>query len=108
MFLLATPYIAGPGAMTTMVLLHAQAEGTSRRIAAVEAALAAAVAGTFVALVLACQVSRLLGGIGANVVGHVLMCCSPLWRRRWCPMAFGRACGWASALCLIEQHYRPD
>jgi multiple antibiotic resistance protein len=71
-FPLAIPFIAGPGAMTTMVLLHAQANADWRRIAMVTAALAAAIAVTFVALAMARQVSRLLGATGANVVGRVL------------------------------------
>ena len=71
-FPLAIPFIAGPGAMTTMVLLHSQAGGDWRRLAAVEAALVVAVGATFLALLLARQVSRLLGATGANVVGRVL------------------------------------
>lgn len=71
-FPLAIPYIAGPGAMTTMVVLHARAAGNALAVAAVELALVVVLAGTLAALLLARQVSRLLGEAGASVVGRVL------------------------------------
>lgn len=71
-FPLAIPFLAGPGAMTTMVVLHARAAGNVVAIAAVEAALALVLAATLVALLLARQVARVLGETGAHVVGRVL------------------------------------
>jgi multiple antibiotic resistance protein len=71
-FPLAIPLIAGPGAMTTMVLLQSNAHGDPLGIAALEAALAVALAGTLATLLGASRVSWLLGTTGANVVGRVL------------------------------------
>lgn len=71
-FPLAIPLIAGPGAMTTMVLLHSQAAGDAWRIAAIEAAAAIAIALTLLALLFARRVAKLLGDTGASVVGRVL------------------------------------
>lgn len=71
-FPLAIPLIAGPGAMTTMVLLHARAGASLAAQAAVQAALLAALAATLAALLAARWMARLLGETGANVVGRVL------------------------------------
>ena len=71
-FPLAIPLIAGPGAMTTMVLLHSQAQGRALNIAAIELALVAALGVTLAGLLLAGQVQRWLGDTGANVIGRVL------------------------------------
>jgi len=48
-FPLAIPFIAGPGAMTTMVLLHSMAGGSAAGIAAIQAALVVALGLTLVA-----------------------------------------------------------
>jgi multiple antibiotic resistance protein len=71
-FPLAIPLIAGPGAMTTMVLLHSQARGDAVRIGAIEAALIVAVAIQLAALLAARWVSHLLGATGSSVIGRVL------------------------------------
>lgn len=71
-FPLAIPYIAGPGAMTTMVVLHARAAGNALAIGAVELALAVVLAATLLALLLARHVARFLGAAGASVIGRVL------------------------------------
>ena len=71
-FPLAIPLLAGPGAMTTMVLLRSSAGDDWRRVAAVEAALAVALGLTLLALLLAGQVKRLLGETGSHVIGRVL------------------------------------
>lgn len=71
-FPLAIPYIAGPGAMTTMVVLHARAAGNALAIGAIELALAIVLAATLVALLLARHVARFLGAAGASVIGRVL------------------------------------
>lgn len=71
-FPLAIPLIAGPGAMTTTVLLRSEAGGDMVRIAALLASLIAALAATYVCLRLSRILARLLGRTGANVVGRVL------------------------------------
>ena len=71
-FPLAIPLIAGPGAMTTMVLLRSAARGDFASVAAIELALLVAIAATLAALLAARAVARLLGEVGANVIGRVL------------------------------------
>src|SRR4051794_9215192 len=71
-FPLAIPLLAGPGAMTTMILLRSGAGGDWRRVAAVELALAVALGVSLLALLLAGQVKRVLGDTGNHVVGRVL------------------------------------
>ncbi len=71
-FPLAIPLIAGPGAMTTMVLLHARAGERWGALVAVQAALAVALLATLAGLLLARHIQRLLGVTGANVIGRVL------------------------------------
>jgi multiple antibiotic resistance protein len=71
-FPLAIPLIAGPGAMTTMVLLHSRAQGGTLATLAIELALLAALGVTLAGLLLARHIQRLLGETGANVIGRVL------------------------------------
>jgi len=71
-FPLAIPLLAGPGAMTSMVLLHEQAGGDPWRLAGVLAALVIALGVTLACLLGANLVNRLLGATGANVIGRVL------------------------------------
>ena len=71
-FPLAIPLLAGPGSMTTMMLLHSRAEGSWVNLAALELALLVAMAGALLCLLLARHVQRVLGATGANVVGRVL------------------------------------
>ncbi len=71
-FPLAIPLIAGPGAMTTMVLLRSEAAHDTARIAALLAGLVVSLAATFGALMAARHVARLLGHTGSNVIGRVL------------------------------------
>jgi multiple antibiotic resistance protein len=71
-FPLAIPLIAGPGAMTTMVVLHSHAGGNPWEIAAIEAAVAVTILITLIALLAARLVARLLGETGASVAGRVL------------------------------------
>jgi multiple antibiotic resistance protein len=70
-FPLAFPLIAGPGALTSIVLLMSRAPTT---VSAVEilAALAVVLALTLAALLQASRLARLLGVTGGNVVGRVL------------------------------------
>jgi len=71
-FPLAIPLIAGPGAMTTMVVMQARAGWDPWLGLALFLALAAALLLTLVALLFAGSLAKLLGQIGANVVSRVL------------------------------------
>lgn len=70
-FPLAFPLLAGPGALTSVVLSVGRAHGYIES-AAVFASLIAALALTFVALLTAGRIAKLLGVTGANVIGRVL------------------------------------
>ena len=71
-FPLAIPLIAGPGALTTMVLLMGRTAGEPARIAIVLATLAVVLALTYALLIAADRVARRLGTTGVNVVSRVL------------------------------------
>ena len=71
-FPLATPLIAGPGAMGAGILLVAQAEGDPVLEAIVIGALVAVLVINLVLLFVAAQVQRLLGVTGLNVVARVM------------------------------------
>jgi multiple antibiotic resistance protein len=71
-FPLAIPLLAGPGAMTTAVLLAEQAGADWARRGLVLAAMAAALALTLFAMLAAARVSALLGETGQHVIGRVL------------------------------------
>lgn len=68
-FPLAIPLIAGPGAMTTVVL---QTSVAGNELALIFGALAAVLGLTLVAMLLAGKVMRVLGVTGVNVIGRVL------------------------------------
>ena len=70
-FPLAFPLLAGPGALTSIVLLMGRATDLTH-LAIVGAALAAVLAVALVALLGAERVNRLLGVTGANVISRVL------------------------------------
>ena len=70
-FPLATPLIAGPGAMGAAILLMADAEGDYLRQGVVLAALAGVLVTTLLLLLLATQVQRLLGVTAMHVVSRV-------------------------------------
>jgi multiple antibiotic resistance protein len=70
-FPLAIPLLAGPGALTSIMLLMGDATGWSER-AGVLGSLIAVMALALMALLAAAQVGRLLGLTGANVVTRVL------------------------------------
>lgn len=70
-FPLATPLIAGPGAMGATILLASHTEGDARRFAAVIGALLAVLALTFVLLLTATRVQRLIGVTGQHVITRV-------------------------------------
>ncbi|PWS34149.1 antibiotic resistance protein MarC [Falsiroseomonas bella] len=71
-FPLAIPLLAGPGGMTSMVLMREQARGDPMQFAAVMAALVAVLLLTLVCLLAAGQVAKLLGRTGGHVIGRVL------------------------------------
>jgi multiple antibiotic resistance protein len=71
-FPLAIPLLAGPGGMTSMVLMREQARGDPMQLAAVMAALVVVLVLTLVCLLAAGQVARLLGRTGGHVIGRVL------------------------------------
>ena len=71
-FPLATPLIAGPGAIGAAILLVAEAQGDLARIAAVVGALISVLVVAFVLMIAAAQVQRVLGVTGVHVVSRVL------------------------------------
>lgn len=71
-FPLATPLIAGPGAIGAVILLVADAEGDRVKFMAVMAALAAVLLLTFVLLLAAVQLQRLIGVTGLHVISRVV------------------------------------
>jgi multiple antibiotic resistance protein len=70
-FPLATPLIAGPGAMGAVILLMAEAQGDYLRQAVVITMLLAVLLITLVSLLLASQLQRLMGVTGLHVVSRV-------------------------------------
>jgi len=71
-FPLAIPLLAGPGALTSIVLLMRQAGGAPEAKALVVLALVLVMLGTFAVLLTAGPLLRLLGVTGTNVVSRVL------------------------------------
>jgi multiple antibiotic resistance protein len=71
-FPLATPLIAGPGAIGAAILLVADAQGEKLLIAVVIAALVAVLALTFALMLMASQVQKLLGVTGLHVISRVI------------------------------------
>ncbi len=71
-FPLATPLIAGPGALATMILLMGQMPGDLVWGIAVHLVMAAVVALTFLMFLAAGVIERLLGPTGINVVTRLL------------------------------------
>ena len=70
-FPLATPLIAGPGAMGGIVLLMAEGEGDPAYGAVVLAALAAVLGLALVLMMVAGEVQRLLGQTGVHVIARI-------------------------------------
>lgn len=71
-FPLAIPLIAGPGAITSTLLLLGQTDGDRTEQAVVLGVLVAVLAATLVILLFASVVSRLFGVTGTNVLNRVL------------------------------------
>jgi multiple antibiotic resistance protein len=70
-FPLATPLLAGPGAMGATILLVADAEGDPATIGIVVGCLMAMLLATFVLMLIAVQIQRLLGITGLHVISRV-------------------------------------
>lgn len=70
-FPLATPLIAGPGAMGAAILLMADTQGDTLLMVAVVLALLAVLLITLIALLLATQVQRLFGVTGLQVIARI-------------------------------------
>ena len=71
-FPLATPLLAGPGAMGATILLMADVKGNLAHQATVIAALLAILLITLVSLLFASKLQKLLGVTGMHVVGRVM------------------------------------
>jgi len=71
-FPLATPLIAGPGAMGAAILLYAQAAGDPAKTTAVLGALLSVLAITLALLLIAGRLHALLGVTGQNVITRVI------------------------------------
>ena len=71
-FPLAIPLLAGPGAMTSIVLLMGRTGEDPWRVAALLGVLAGVLALTLAALLFASVLARVLGRTGANVISRVL------------------------------------
>jgi small neutral amino acid transporter SnatA (MarC family) len=71
-FPLATPIIAGPGAITTVVVQATEAANGVLQTGLLLLALAAVMLLTFAAFLVAGRIERLLGATGMNVVSRIL------------------------------------
>lgn len=71
-FPIATPLIAGPGAMGAAILLMANTEGDLTRQVIVIASLLAIMLFTGVALMLAGKINKLLGVTGMHVISRIM------------------------------------
>lgn len=70
-FPLATPILAGPGAMGAVVLLMADVAGDPLKSMMVVAALLSVLAMSFVCMLLTSQVQKLLGRTGIHVISRI-------------------------------------
>ena len=71
-FPLAIPLIAGPGAMTTLILMMGEASGRSVYILSILAVLLLVLLSTFLALTFASRIMRIIGETGSNVISRIL------------------------------------
>ena len=71
-FPLATPLIAGPGAISAVILLRANAQGEHMQELAIVFALFIVMLMTVVLLLTATQVQRVLGATGLNVITRIM------------------------------------
>ncbi|MFT5032378.1 MAG: multiple antibiotic resistance protein [Bermanella sp.] len=71
-FPLATPLIAGPGAIGATLLLMAEAHGDIAHQAIIVSSLALIIAVTFVSMLMASEINRFLGVTGIQVITRIL------------------------------------
>ena len=71
-FPLATPLIAGPGAISAVILLRANAQDNVMQELAIVVALVVVMLMTVALLLMATQVQRVLGATGLNVITRIL------------------------------------
>ena len=71
-FPLAIPLIAGPGSITTMILLAGAPGADALHVVMVHGVMALVLACVFVLFLLAAPLERLLGPVGINVVTRIL------------------------------------
>lgn len=71
-FPLATPLIAGPGAIGAVIVLMADTQGESGQMLSVVIALVAVLILTFVLMLAATQVQKLLGVTGLHVIARIV------------------------------------
>lgn len=71
-FPIATPLIAGPGAMGAAILLMADAEGDLTHQLIVLGSLLTILLGTFIGMLLAGRIQKLLGIIGMHVITRIM------------------------------------
>ncbi|ABV93090.1 multiple antibiotic resistance (MarC)-related protein [Dinoroseobacter shibae DFL 12 = DSM 16493] len=71
-FPLATPLIAGPGAIATMILLTGEAQGNWLHVASVHGVMLVVLICVLALFLLAGMLERLLGQVGINVITRLL------------------------------------
>ena len=71
-FPLATPLLAGPGAIGAVILFHANAEGSTEKQLAVIAALITIMIASLLCLLASSNLQRILGKTGMNVINRIM------------------------------------
>ncbi len=71
-FPLATPLLAGPGAIGAVILFHANAEGSAEKQLAVIAALLTIMIASLLCLLASSSLQRILGKTGMNVINRIM------------------------------------
>ena len=71
-FPLATPLLAGPGAIGAIILFHANAEGSTEKQIAVITALATIMLASLACLLASSYLQKLLGKTGMNVINRIM------------------------------------
>jgi len=71
-FPLATPLLAGPGAIGAIILFHASAQGSTEKQLAVVAALVSVMLTALACLLASSFLQRLLGKTGMNVINRIM------------------------------------
>lgn len=71
-FPLATPLLAGPGAIGTIILFHANAQGSAEQQIAVVAALVTIMFTSLLCLLASSSLQRILGKTGMNVINRIM------------------------------------